>query len=67
MALLDHNNLGSVSGTAKASLLISLVSLLLSGFVAIETLGEGDFRDDVDRRLACLEKEGANDCGADGR
>lgn len=55
------------STTAKIALGLSAGALLLSGFVAIETLNEDGFRRDVDDRLACLEREGANDCGVDGK
>ena len=57
----------SNSVAARAALVMSAVALVMSTFVAIETFNEDDFRDDVGNRLACLEKEGANDCGADGR
>lgn len=55
------------STTAKIALGLSAGALLLSGFVAIETLNEDGFRRDVDDRLACLELQGANDCGVDGK
>lgn len=57
---------GPTSAAAKAALAMSSLALLLSGFAVVQTL-EGPDREQVDRRLACLEKEGANDCGADGR
>jgi len=55
------------STTAMIALVLSAAALLLSGFVAIETLNEDGFRRDVDNRLACLERQGANDCGVDGK
>lgn len=55
------------STTARIALVLSATALLLSGLVAIETLNEDGFRSDVDSRLACLEKQGANDCGVDGK
>lgn len=55
------------SPTARVALVLSATALLLSGFVAIETLNEDGFRGGVDDRLACLEEQGANDCGVDGK
>ncbi len=54
------------STTAKAALVLSALALLVSGFVAVETLNEDGFRRDVDARLACLEQPGVADCGVDG-
>ncbi len=54
------------STAAKASLAMSSLALLLSGFAVIELVNEPDVQQ-MDKRLICLEKEGVNDCGADGR
>lgn len=54
------------STAAKASLAMSALALVLSGFAVVEILSEPDL-EQMDRRIACLEKSGVNDCGADGR
>ena len=51
---------------AKASLAMSALALVLSGFAVVEIVSEPDL-EQMDRRIACLEKAGVNDCGADGR
>lgn len=50
--------------TDSAALLIASLALILSLVTALFTATEND---DVESRLVCLEKQGVNDCGADGR
>ena len=56
-----------VDTSTKVTLSLSLVSLFLSGWAILSTLDDDAQVRDVERRLACLELPGANDCGADGR
>ena len=56
-----------VDTSAKVTLSLSVVSLFLSGWAILSTLDDDAQVRDVERRLACLELPGANDCGADGR
>jgi hypothetical protein len=52
----------------KLAVALSVVSLLFSGLSFYQTHVRDDQADrDLERRLACLELEGSNDCGADGR
>lgn len=51
----------------KLLTLLSATSLFLGGWAVLGNLEDGDAQRDVDRRLACLELPGPNDCGADGR
>lgn len=51
----------------KLLTLLSVTSLFLSGWALLGNLDDGDVQREVDRRLACLELPGPNDCGADGR
>jgi hypothetical protein len=55
------------SAAAKTALAVSSLALLLSGLAVVQGLEGDDERRELDRRIACLEKDGANDCGADGR
>lgn len=55
-----------ISSAAKASLAMSTLALVLSGFAVFEIASEPDV-EQFDQRIACLEKSGVNDCGADGR
>ncbi len=57
----------SLDSSTRVALTMSLVSLFLSGWAVIATLDDDADVRDVERRLACLELPGANDCGADGR
>lgn len=54
------------SSAAKASLAVSALALVISGFTLVQMASEPDL-EQMDRRIACLEKDGANDCGVDGR
>lgn len=56
-----------VDAAKRVSLSVSLVSLFLSGWAIIASLDDDADVRDVERRLACLELPGANDCGLDGR
>jgi len=56
-----------VDTTTKVTLSLSIVSLFLSGWAILSTLDDDAQVRDVERRLACLELPGPNDCGADGR
>ena len=47
-------------------LALGMVSLFLSGWAFLGSLDDDGFERDVERRLACLELPGPNDCGADG-
>ena len=51
----------------RVTLTASLVSLFLSGWAFIASFDDDRDQRDVERRLACLELAGNNDCGADGR
>jgi hypothetical protein len=68
MAMLrDTTDRTPTSTAAKASLVVSSLALLLSGYAVVQSLDGDEERRDLDQRLVCLEKDGANDCGADGR
>ena len=54
------------SSAAKASLAASTLALVISGYTLVQIASEPDL-EQLDRRIACLEKDGANDCGVDGR
>jgi hypothetical protein len=56
-----------VDTSTRVTLSLSVVSLFLSGWAILSTLDDDAQVRDVERRLACLELPGANDCGADGR
>ena len=45
----------------------SIVSVFLSGWAFLSSFDDESDKRDVERRLACLELPGGNDCGADGR
>jgi hypothetical protein len=51
----------------RVTLAASLASLFLSGWAFIASMDDDSGQRDVERRLACLELPGPNDCGADGR
>jgi len=56
------------SNTAlRVTLAASMVSLFLSGWAFIASIDDDSSQRGVERRLACLELPGPNDCGADGR
>jgi hypothetical protein len=67
---MDTTNLASstdvLNGT-RVAVALSLIALFLSGWSFIATLDDDAQVRDVERRLACLELPGPNDCGADGR
>jgi len=47
-------------------LALGVVSLFLSGWAFLASFDDSASERDVERRLACLELPGPNDCGADG-
>ena len=49
----------------KLAVVLSLVSLFLSALALMTTLDDDADVRDVERRLACLELPGPNDCGGD--
>lgn len=51
----------------RVTLAASMVSLFLSGWAFIASIDDDSNQRGVERRLACLELPGPNDCGADGR
>lgn len=51
----------------KLLTVLSGASLFLSGWALLGNLDDRDVEREVDRRLACLELPGPNDCGLDGR
>lgn len=55
------------STATRVAILMSLVSLFLSGWAFIGSFQDEDFERQTEARLACLELPGANDCGLDGR
>lgn len=62
MAVRDSMDTGTMT-----AVVLSLVSLFLSALALVLTFDDDADVRDVERRLACLELPGANDCGADGR
>jgi hypothetical protein len=62
MAVRDSMDTGIMT-----AVVLSLVSLFLSALAVVLTLDDDADVRDVERRLACLELPGANDCGADSR
>jgi hypothetical protein len=52
------------SGT-RVAVGISVLSLLLSGWSMVMTLDDEADRGEIEKRLACLELPGPNDCGPD--
>jgi hypothetical protein len=56
----------SAETTARVAVGISIVSLLLSTWTFVSTLDADEIDRGLQDRLACLELEGANDCGPDG-
>lgn len=64
---LQRQERASVETATRIAAIISLVALFLSGWSLLISLDDdGDVRQ-VERRLACLELPGTNDCGVDGR
>jgi hypothetical protein len=67
---MSDTNLGAqteaLHGT-RVAVVLSLIALFLSGWSFIASMDDDAQLRDVERRLACLELPGANDCGADGR
>ena len=57
----------SVDTGTMTAVVLSLVSLFLSVLALVLTFDDDADVRDVERRLACLELPGANDCGADDR
>jgi hypothetical protein len=53
--------------TLRVTLTASLVALFFSGWAFIASFSDDANERDLERRIACLELHGANDCGADGR
>lgn len=51
----------------RVTLAASLASLFLSGWAFLASVDDDGDQRGVERRLACLELPGPNDCGADGR
>lgn len=51
----------------RVTLAASFASLFFSGWAFIASIDDDGDQRDVERRLACLELPGPNDCGADGR
>jgi hypothetical protein len=51
----------------RVTLAASFASLFLSGWAFMASIDDDGSQRDVERRLACLELPGPNDCGTDGR
>lgn len=51
----------------RVTLAASMASLFLSGWAFMASIDDDGGQRDVERRLACLELPGPNDCGIDGR
>lgn len=51
----------------RTAVTMSAISLLLSCWVFVQSLDDGDLERSTEQRLACLEVPGPNDCGLDGR
>jgi hypothetical protein len=60
-------NVSVVADTSavRVALVISLLSLLLSGWAVLDDLGDAERDRAVQTRLECLERPGPNDCGLD--
>lgn len=60
-------NTTSAETGVRISVILSVVALFMSGWSFISTVDDDAQVRDVEKRLACLELPGANDCGLDGR
>lgn len=63
----DIHGSASLGTGVRISVILSAAALFMSGWSFLSTLDDDAQVRDVEKRLACLELPGPNDCGLDGR